>query len=160
MRPICSILAATDFSPGSAEALTFAFDLARTLGARVTLFHAWQLPSYVFPDGSAYVMPPEELARLAAQIDAQLAAAARDAEKRTGGAVATRSATGRPADEIVRAARDGDYDLIVMGTHGRTGLKHLFLGSVAENVVRHADRPVITVRQGTRAALDESRPLQ
>lgn len=55
-------------------------------------------------------------------------------------------AEGTPFEEIVRFARDKDIDLIVMGTHGHTGLAHLFLGSVAEKVVRRAPCPVLTVR--------------
>jgi nucleotide-binding universal stress UspA family protein len=73
-----------------------------------------------------------------------LTRAAQDAERRSGVPVLKRSQIGAPYDEIVRAA--ADFDLVVMGTHGRTGLRHLFLGSVAEKVVRHASCPVLTVR--------------
>jgi nucleotide-binding universal stress UspA family protein len=55
-------------------------------------------------------------------------------------------ATGAPAETIVRVAREQEADLIVMGTHGRTGLQHVLLGSVAEKVVRLAECPVLTVR--------------
>ncbi|MEK7821464.1 MAG: universal stress protein, partial [Planctomycetota bacterium] len=54
---------------------------------------------------------------------------------------------GIPAEEILKAARDEDVDVIVMGTHGRTGIAHTVMGSVAENVVRRASCPVLTVRQ-------------
>jgi nucleotide-binding universal stress UspA family protein len=57
-------------------------------------------------------------------------------------------AVGRPAEEIQRVAREEKVDLIVMGTHGRTGVRHLLLGSVAEAVTRHAPCPVFTVRIG------------
>jgi nucleotide-binding universal stress UspA family protein len=57
-------------------------------------------------------------------------------------------AVGRPAEEILRVAREEEIDLIVMGTHGRTGVRHLLLGSVAEAVTRHAPCPVFTVRLG------------
>ena len=63
-----------------------------------------------------------------------------------GGAWDVEIATGHPADAIVRVARDRAADLIVMGTHGRTGLQHALLGSVAEKVVRLAPCPVLTVR--------------
>jgi universal stress protein A len=59
---------------------------------------------------------------------------------------------GRPATEIVRVAREQRVDLIVMGTHGRTGLRHLLLGSVAEEVTRQVPCPVFTVRIGAKAA--------
>ena len=61
-------------------------------------------------------------------------------------------ATGHPADAIVRVAQERGADLIVMGTHGRTGLQHVLLGSVAEKVVRTAPCPVLTVRRGSEAA--------
>ena len=60
--------------------------------------------------------------------------------------VATDKAVGEPAAEIVAAAEDGKFDVIVVGTHGRTGFAHMLLGSVAERVVRRAPMPVITVR--------------
>lgn len=59
-------------------------------------------------------------------------------------------AAGNPADAIVRVAREAGADLIVMGTHGRTGLQHVLLGSVAEKVVRQAPCPVLTVRNAQR----------
>jgi nucleotide-binding universal stress UspA family protein len=61
-------------------------------------------------------------------------------------------AVGTPAEEILRVAREEKVDLIVMGTHGRTGLRHLLLGSVAEEVTRHAPCPVFTVRSGAAVA--------
>ena len=60
--------------------------------------------------------------------------------------MATDKAVGEPAAEIVAAAQDGKFDVIVVGTHGRTGLAHVLLGSVAERVVRRSTMPVITVR--------------
>jgi universal stress protein A len=63
-----------------------------------------------------------------------------------------RAAVGKPAEEILRVAREEKVDLIVMGTHGRTGVRHLLLGSVAEEVTRHAPCPVFTVRIGAEAA--------
>jgi nucleotide-binding universal stress UspA family protein len=59
---------------------------------------------------------------------------------------------GKPAEEILRVAREEKVDLVVMGTHGRTGLRHLVLGSVAAEVARHAPCPVFTVRIGVEAA--------
>jgi nucleotide-binding universal stress UspA family protein len=66
--------------------------------------------------------------------------------------VQVKVAVGKPAEEILRVAREEKVDLITMGTHGRTGLRHLLLGSVAEAVTRHAPCPVFTVRIGFEAA--------
>lgn len=155
MRPIRSILVPTDFSTGAAAAAEAAYELARGLGARVTLLHVYQLPAYVFPDGSAYLTPPETAAAIARTVDEQLRALLAEAE-RAGVAASVQSAPGFAADEILRIARDGDYDLIVMGTHGRTGVKRLVFGSIAEQVTRHADRPVLTVRATRPAAAARS----
>jgi nucleotide-binding universal stress UspA family protein len=140
---ISHILMPTDFSWASQAALEMAVDLARRFGARLTLFHAHQVPSYVFPDG---VMPVQsqmlmelertvvaELTRLAAPIAAQ------------GLKVETRHTLGAPAAEICRAAEELGADLVVMGTHGRSGLGHFLLGSVAEKVLRRAHCPVLTI---------------
>jgi nucleotide-binding universal stress UspA family protein len=138
------ILCPTDFSEGAAAATEQALSLAHAFGGTVTLFHVYSVPSYVFPDGSTFVAGPEVTTRIADDVSNALAAAARSAEGRSGVPVLTRSAIGAPFEEILRVA--GDFDLIVMGTHGRTGLRHLVLGSVAEKVVRHASCPVLTVR--------------
>jgi nucleotide-binding universal stress UspA family protein len=61
-------------------------------------------------------------------------------------------AVGKPAEEILRVAREEKVDLIIMGTHGRTGVRHLLLGSVAEAITRAAPCPVFTVRIGLEAA--------
>jgi nucleotide-binding universal stress UspA family protein len=144
MGPIRKILVATDFSGGAAAATEQALQLASAFGASLTMFHVYSVPAYVFPDGSTFVAGPEVAARIEAEVVDALASAARAAEQKSGVPVLTRSAVGAPHEEIVRAAND--YDLVVMGTHGRTGLRHLFLGSVAEKVVRHAPCPVLTVR--------------
>ena len=69
-----------------------------------------------------------------------------DEVKSSGVAVQTRFTPGHPRDAILEAAEQGGYGLIVMGTHGRRGLSHLFIGSVAEQVVRRASCPVLTIR--------------
>jgi nucleotide-binding universal stress UspA family protein len=155
MLPIRSILVPTDFSTGAEAAAEVAYVLARAVGARVTLLHVYQLPAYVFPDGSAYLTPPDTAAAIAGAVDEQLRALEEKAE-RAGVPAAVQSAQGLAADEILRVAREGGYDLIVMGTHGRTGVKRLVFGSIAEQVTRHADRPVLTVRESERPTLARS----
>jgi nucleotide-binding universal stress UspA family protein len=73
--------------------------------------------------------------------------------------VLTAVATGRPADSICEHAATEKFDLIVMGTHGRTGLSHTLMGSVAERVVRKAPCPVLTVRETTSHAQKEAAPV-
>jgi nucleotide-binding universal stress UspA family protein len=125
-------------------------DLARRFAASVTLFHVHQVPSYLYPDG---VMPVpstvlQDLERsIVAELD-RLAAMLR-AE---GISVETQHVIGSPVHEICHAAAELDADLIVMGTHGRTGLRHVILGSVAEKVVRRAPCAVLTVHPSGEAA--------
>jgi nucleotide-binding universal stress UspA family protein len=146
MSQIRSLLVPTDFSPGAQAALRFAVALARPLGASITVLHVYQLPNYILPDGTAILADAPTVAR----IDTEVAAAldglrAQLADE--GVAIRTEAVAGGTVDEIIRVARDGGHDLIVMGTHGYTGLKHLVLGSVAERVVRLAPCPVLTVRE-------------
>jgi nucleotide-binding universal stress UspA family protein len=143
------ILVPTDFSEGGQRALEYAVTLARPLEASLTLFHAYQFPSYGFPDGSIYITPPEVGARIVSEVADALARDKAFAEAR-GVAATVRSIEAHPVEGILEAARD--HDLIVMGTHGRTGIKHLLLGSVAEKVVRHASCPVLTVRAASSAS--------
>jgi nucleotide-binding universal stress UspA family protein len=143
---IRKLLVPTDFSPPSEAALGYAVGLARDLGATITILHVYQLPNYVFPDGTVLLARAETTAQIAERTDAALERSRRSVGEAV--AVATQTAEGPPAEEIVRAAEAGGYDLIVMGTHGRTGLPHLLLGSVAERVVRTATRPVLTIRCG------------
>jgi nucleotide-binding universal stress UspA family protein len=135
------ILCATDFSPASHAALDTAAELARRFSARLTLFHAHQVPTFVYPDGMMPLAPElmMDLERsVVAELD-RLASSLRDLE------VEVRHTLGAPAAEICRAADEIDADLIVLGTHGRTGLSHVVLGSVAEKVVRKCTRPVLTI---------------
>jgi nucleotide-binding universal stress UspA family protein len=139
------ILFATDFSDGSAAAERVAIDLARKLGASVTVFHAYQLPMYMYPPGYVYAPTPELIEGLTASVRQALHEATQ--RIRAAGVVTeSLSAEGAPHVEIARTADEGHYDLVALGTHGRTGLKHMWLGSVAEKVVRSCRTPVLTVR--------------
>ena len=139
------ILCPVDFSDASRSALEVASELARRFDGEVTVFHAYPLPGYTLPEGT--VLPASGmLQELAEQTDALLARWKVEALADGAPRVSTGKAVGEPAAEIVAAAEDGNYDAIVVGTHGRTGLAHVLLGSVAERVVRRAPMPVITVR--------------
>ncbi len=146
MRPIKRILAPLDFSPAGQEALDEALGLARSLGASVTLMHVYELPQPIPDAGVAYGpdvidalddAAREQLARTRDRLRAQMGEG--------GPAIDCKAMLGVAHEEIVAQARRGDYDLIVMGTHGRTGWRHLLLGSVAERVVRLSSVPVLTV---------------
>jgi len=139
------ILCPVDFSPASRETLDVAMDLARRFGSALTLFHAYPLPGYTLPEGT--VLPrPQMLQELAEQTDRHLAEWKDLACGRGVASVETAKSVGEPAAEIVEFAQQGGFDLIVMSTHGRTGIAHALLGSVAERVVRRSPVPVLTIR--------------
>lgn len=139
------ILVPVDFSDAARPVAEYARDLARDRGASVTLLHVVGVP--VTPLDPAYgaAADPKVLQDMqagAARGLEELAAIVRKA----GVPVETRVLTGAPSREIVRLAREANADLVIIGTHGRTGLRHVFLGSVAENVVRLCPCPVLTLR--------------
>ncbi|HEV3346101.1 MAG TPA: universal stress protein [Methylomirabilota bacterium] len=145
MRRIRRILHATDFSRASTTALTWAVDMAKANRARLTVVHVMAPPSLALP-GEGYVSPAlyeslESSAR--AQANKRLAKVV--ARAKTAGVRANvLLLEGVPHERIARAARRAD--LLVIGTHGRSGLAKLFLGSVASRLVTLAPCPVLTVR--------------
>ena len=144
---ITHILVPTDFSPAAEAALAWARDLAQQYAARVSLLHVvtdpraegvWTPEVYVPADAGTQermlrearerlqrTLPEDEHSRFAVTFDARI---------------------GNVAENILETAREQNVDLIVMGTHGRHGLAHLLLGSIAERVLRHATCPVLTTR--------------
>ena len=144
MLVIKKILVPTDFSVGAQDAVDYAIEVARRLDAQVTLLHCYQVPVYLLPDGSLIGNPATTSDIIRAATDALAAAKSALAVRMSVDTILTK---GPPYAQIVDTARDGNYDLIVMGTHGRTGQRHALLGSVAERVVRLASCPVLTVRE-------------
>lgn len=146
MQPITTILHPTDFSATSEAALNMARGLARGFGARLVVLHVGGRP--MSSTAGAMTAPPpqpEEFGR--AELEAKLGQyVAGDA----GARAEMELVFGDTTDEILGAAERTKADLIVMGTHGRTGLSRLAMGSVAEQIVRRAACPVVTVR-GPRA---------
>ncbi len=142
--PWKKILCPIDFSEPARAAMGTAAELCRQLDADLTLFHSYQLPGYTLPEGSV-VASPKMLQELADQADTHLAEWRTLAQQAGAPRVATAKSIGDPALEVVEFAREGGYDLIVLGTHGRTGLRHALLGSITERVVRHARCPVLTI---------------
>lgn len=138
------IMCPVDYSPGSKEALRTAATMAAESGAELVIIHAWDP---LFTAGADLGLTADLMGELRTAVEEGLALWRADAEKLGARRVTSVFLTGSPWNEIVRAARnDPAFDLIVMGTHGRTGLKHVLIGSVAEKVVRHADCPVLVVR--------------
>ena len=142
---ITHILVPTDFSPGSDAALAWARDLAQQCAARLSLLHVVTDPRAVgFLTPEVYVPPaPETQERLLREARERLERAL-PADERSRFAVTIDARIGEVAETILETAREQRVDLIVMGTHGRHGLAHLLLGSVAERVLRNASCPVLT----------------
>jgi nucleotide-binding universal stress UspA family protein len=135
------ICCAVDFSDPSRAAMEEACALARRTGAELTLLHVWD------PHAPSPEVLLAKLEQAGPELEARLASWARDAGARMGGSARTVLLTGPAAGEIVRFARDGGVDLVVMATHGRSGLARVLLGSVAEHVVREASCSVLVVRR-------------
>ncbi len=137
------ILVPVDFSACSNKALQYAQPFAKQFGADLILLYVvepylpvpemttvdWDLIASRMREGGE-----AELAKIKATVPPEISAT-------------TELRVGTPAVEVVRAAKDLDADLIIISTHGRTGLAHVFLGSTAERIVRHASCPVLVVRE-------------
>jgi nucleotide-binding universal stress UspA family protein len=151
---ITKILAPTDFSEDSARALEYAEEIARKFGAEIVMIHVDQplAPVIIAPEfGTGFDMGAvsrlAEEQRLLAQRELDtIASRLREAGLKSRGLLKV----GAPFLEILTAAHSENADLIVMGTHGRTGLAHVLMGSVAERVVNRANCPVLTVRHPDR----------
>ena len=163
------ILAPTDFSPLANHALAYAFQEAEIHNAKLTLLHAL----HHHPDTEVYYLKDQstEPRGFASEFgDLSLSSGSTPTTIRRDyieeallqlrelvphaftGAWETEVASGAPAEAIVRLAQERHVDLIVMSTHGRTGLSHVLLGSVAERVVREAPCPVLIIRYRPDAA--------
>jgi nucleotide-binding universal stress UspA family protein len=137
------ILVPTDFSPCAEAALRQAIAMAQSFGARITLLHAY-VPHFYNSPPRGFVPDEKELERLAATSERELAVLC-DRYAASGVPLERRAVVEVIPEAILDVAGEG-FDLIVMGTHGAGGFKELFLGSVAEKVVRRAKIPVLTVR--------------
>lgn len=141
------ILVPTDFSPASDAALGYARRLAARFGASLHLLHVLEDPSVGGAFGSESYLADSPDMRTARLNDARERLAHRVMPDDRSQVHATPEVIfGRSAQTIVDYAADGDVDVIVMGTHGRSGMAHLLMGSVAESVIRTAPCPVLTVR--------------
>ena len=140
-----TILVPVDFSSFSKKALEYAIAFAGQFGASVTLLHV--VEPMVYPENCMSIPSATD------DINGSLVDAAKKrldeerlAVEKQGVPVKVMTRLGRPYVEITEIARELGIDLIIVATHGHTGLKHVLLGSTAERVVRHAPCPVLTVR--------------
>ncbi len=144
---IKNILVPVDYSECSLAALSVAKTYAEKFGASLDIVHVWDRPSYV--SGDTIVRHGDtrlsllDMIRENAQRDMNefVSAAKLPATIRSN----VHLLSGNPAAALLGVLREGKYDLVVLGTHGRTGLSHVLLGSVAETLVRLSPVPVLTV---------------
>jgi universal stress protein A len=143
------ILVPTDLSACSTRALQEAQRFAVTFSATIDLLYVWSLPTLVAPESLVTGLGVDQqplmdwIRRSARELLTKF-----ENEAKTAGIAVSASfcEPGDPATTIMERAASGAYDLLVLGTHGRTGFSHALLGSVAEKVVRRASCPVLTVR--------------
>ena len=140
------ILVPVDFSPHSQNALRYALELAAQFNAEVTLVHI--VEQIVYPGD--WVYPPIALSDIATEKKGHIMERLKALTEGSGLKAKHIVRLGRAWQEIAEIARELDSELIVIATHGYTGLRHALLGSVAEKIVRHAPCPVLTVRANER----------
>ena len=144
MLKLETLLVPTDFSADAETALGEAIAMAKAMGSRIHLIHVYHLPAYAAaPWGYSY--PTDLFTEVRQHVAARIA----DEQKRVeaeGISTSTEVVEGAPSEAIVECAQRIGADMIIMGTRGLTGVKHVVLGSVAERTLRHAACPVMTVK--------------
>lgn len=151
-----TILVPTDFGEPSEAALDYAIDFAKALGAQIVLMHAYETPVIGFPDGVVAAtadFTTQILEGAKVGLDRQLAS-----RGRAGVPIRTLVRQGEPFALVNKVAEEIGADLIIMGTHGRTGIPRALIGSVAEKVVRTAHVPVLTIHAGEAEAKTQCAP--
>jgi nucleotide-binding universal stress UspA family protein len=140
------ILVPLDFSPASRRAVRFAREWAGRFGSEIVLLHVIEPINAVAAFGPDPIVPLLPMGELRDQARAEIEKIARE-ELPEPAKVSVQLRDGTPFDQIAIAARELGVDLIIIATHGRTGLAHVLMGSTAERVVRHAPCPVLTLRR-------------
>lgn len=145
---VSRILVPVDYSENSKAAVAYAGYVAQRLGAALDVIHVWDRPSYV--SDTVVVgkpgQPPRSLADMIREnAENEMNEFLQGCAVPEGVAVTHHLESGEPASTILKVAGKSGADLVVVGTHGRTGVRHLLLGSVAEKLVRLAPVPVLTV---------------
>ncbi|HTM02089.1 MAG TPA: universal stress protein [Vicinamibacterales bacterium] len=155
---ITRVLVPTDFSETSDAALDFARVIAETFGASLHLVHVFEDPFVAGAFAESYAaLPPDMRTALIEDATTRLHQRLPECDRNRFHAT-TEVVSGISASAIVEYARNHKIDLIVMGTHGRTGVAHVLMGSVAERVVRTATCPVLTVHAEQPVAVRVRRP--
>jgi nucleotide-binding universal stress UspA family protein len=145
-----NVLVALDFDDASMVALRYARTLARTFGARLHVIHVME---------NLFLRPmANDPHAIEAGITKRLLDTLSEEDRTALDAVPVLRKSDTPADEIVKYAQAEQIDMIVMGTHGRPGLAHVLMGSVAEKVVRTAPCPVLTLRHPEREFVTADAP--
>lgn len=145
MKPFDRILIAIDFSENSSYAFDYALTLARKFDAELTVMHVINEPI----DLRGFYVPHISFEQLEKEIEAGAAGMMEKFCREKMGDFTNYTScivNGIPYEEIIRRAREADVALIVVGTHGRTGLDHIIFGSTAERVVRSSPCPVLSIR--------------
>ncbi len=145
---LSTIMVPVDFSENSISAVDYAARLAEQFKSKLLLVHVYHFPVELLTDWSAYgtlAGSGEILESLRKEREEQIKALARE-KSAPGLTIETRVLEGTPFSEIVKAARAEGADLLVMGTRGLTGIKHVLIGSTAEKVVRKAPCPVLVLK--------------
>lgn len=146
MIDVGRILYPTDFSDPSACALKYAAEMAKKFGAELVLLHVLLDESQMV----SFYLPQLTVKNLSKDMEdgarAKMEEFIKETDTLDGISYSTEMVKGIADDEIVKYAKENDVDMIVIGTHGRTGLEHVIFGSTAEKVVRSSPCPVLTVR--------------
>lgn len=148
MNNVQRILVPVDFSETSKRALEYANFFAQRFDAKLDVLHVWRPSEYAGDEMVVFTRSEPELTLstfLRNHADQQLTGFLQGVPHSN-----RMLESGEPAQVIARVAGEGRYDLVIMGTHGRTGLSHVMMGSVAEKVVRLAPCPVLTYRTPTK----------
>ncbi|HEY5947399.1 MAG TPA: universal stress protein [Kofleriaceae bacterium] len=141
------IMCPTDFSAGSRQAMRMAVRLATEADAELVLVHSWYVPPLAL--GAEYALPQRVIQNMVDDSQRGLEDAVKQATALGAKRVSSKFVTGVPWHEIVNLLDSQAFDLVVMGTQGRTGLSRVLLGSVAEAVIRHAPCSVLAIHPGT-----------
>lgn len=151
-----TILVPLDFSECSQKALQYALPFVKQFQARLSLLHVVQP---VIPVPEVTTLNVDEVER---ELTRQALRQLDKIRESLGGTIASESLVrlGQPAMEIIRAAKESGTDLIILSTHGHTGLVRLFLGSTTERVVRLAGCPVLVVRENEHDFVPAAEPVE